>query len=323
MIKTGSPCPFCGEKLLSVNSDDPIFTVKCWFCGEYMISQADEKDISHGIIREDGLVISAYIREKHEQRKLDVYVRREPDNGPILLTNDSFEYILAQAPKTPVDKADRVLLNMAHKSRYFGDQVHLAEQPFHAAIRQYNLGYCENKDEFGYILNYLKEVDLIREVNNKYFFLTTKGWQRVQLLQQTNVMSDQAFVAMSFEDRHLPIYMEAIEPAILGAKYLPYRIDQKEHIDKIDDKIFVEIKRSKFIVAEFTGQKHGVYFEAGYALGLGIPVIWVCKKANAEKLHFDIRQFNSIVWKDKRDLRERLKIRIIAVIGEGNRQELQ
>jgi nucleoside 2-deoxyribosyltransferase len=101
--------------------------------------------------------------------------------------------------------------------------------------------------------------------------------------------------------------------------YKPYRIDHEEHVDRVDDKILSEIKRSKFIIADFTGQKHGVYFEAGYALGLGIPVIWICHEdeIKANKLHFDTRQFNHIGWTDENDLKEELINRIRVVIGEN------
>lgn len=46
-------------------------------------------------------------------------------------------------------------------------------------------------------------------------------------------------------------------------------IGSKEHSNKIDDEIIGEIRRSAFIVADFTGHRGGVYFEAGFAMGLG------------------------------------------------------
>jgi len=71
-----------------------------------------------------------------------------------------------------------------------------------------------------------------------------------------------------------------------------------------------------------TGQRGGVYYEAGFARGLNIPVIWTIqdrfiKKGNdevpeVETIHFDTRQYNFIVWKDAADLKEKLIIRIRA-----------
>lgn len=80
------------------------------------------------------------------------------------------------------------------------------------------------------------------------------------------------------------------------------------------DQIIAEIRRSKFLIADFTGHRGGVYFEAGFALGLGLPVIWTCRKDNLENLHFDIRQYNFIDWETGEELQERLTNRIQATI---------
>ena len=41
-------------------------------------------------------------------------------------------------------------------------------------------------------------------------------------------------------------------PAIRDAGYEPVRIDQQEHVNKIDDEIIAEIHRARFVVADFT-----------------------------------------------------------------------
>ena len=65
---------------------------------------------------------------------------------------------------------------------------------------------------------------------------------------------------------------------IEDAGYEAVRIDEKEHTNKIDDEIIAEIRRSRFVVADFTqgkdGARGGVYYEAGFAHGLGIEVIF-------------------------------------------------
>jgi nucleoside 2-deoxyribosyltransferase len=78
--------------------------------------------------------------------------------------------------------------------------------------------------------------------------------------------------------------------------------------------IIADIRRSKFLIADFTGHRGGVYFEAGFALGLGLPVIWTCRKEELDKLHFDIRQYNFIDWETDGELQERLTNRIRATI---------
>ena len=85
-----------------------------------------------------------------------------------------------------------------------------------------------------------------------------------------------------------------------------------EHNEKIDDKIIAEIRKSGILVADLTENNQGVYFEAGLAMGLGIPVIWTCRKDNFESIHFDTRQYNYIVWENPGELKEKLKNRIEA-----------
>ena len=69
-------------------------------------------------------------------------------------------------------------------------------------------------------------------------------------------------------------------------------------------------------MADVTNHRQGVYFEAGYALGLGIPVIWTCRKDDLDNCHFDTRQYNHIVWETPEELATALEHRIRATIGE-------
>ena len=80
----------------------------------------------------------------------------------------------------------------------------------------------------------------------------------------------------------------------------PVRIDLLQHNEKICDKILAEIRSCQFIIADFTLQRAGVYFEAGFAMGLGRPVIWTCMEDDFENTHFDTRQYNHIVWERRR-----------------------
>ena len=78
-----------------------------------------------------------------------------------------------------------------------------------------------------------------------------------------------------------------------------------------------EIKNSRFVVADATDQRPGVYFEAGYAMGLGLPVLWSVREDDLQNVHFDTRQYNHIVWETPEDLRDQLAKRIAAVLGDG------
>ena len=151
--------------------------------------------------------------------------------------------------------------------------------------------------------------------------LTLDAIERVESYNTKISMVQQAFIAMWFDQSMDDAYEKAIVPAVEEMGYEPIRIDKKSHNNKIDDEIIMEIKRSRFLVADFSqggdGARGGVYYEAGFAHGFDIPIIFTCRKEDVEKLHFDTRQFNHIVWKDKNDLKEQLKNRIGATIGDG------
>ena len=175
------------------------------------------------------------------------------------------------------------------------------------------------------------------ETINK-FILTVEGYARLAELEKIAVDSSQAFVAMWFDDSMKYAYENGIKPGIEDAGYEPLPINRKEHINKIDDEIIAEIRRSRFLVADFTykdieeienckdkeelkkvGARGGVYYEAGFAHGLNIPVIFTCRADLVEKVHFDTRQYNHITWEENKleEFRKALSDRISAVIGDG------
>ena len=152
--------------------------------------------------------------------------------------------------------------------------------------------------------------------------VTIDGYSRIGDLD-TKIDSAQAFVAMWFSDETQKMYEEGIIPAIKDAGYKPMRIDRKPDLDKIDDEIIKEIRRSLFLVADMThgkcGARGGVYYEAGFAYGLGKSVIFTCREDMIEKVHFDTRQYAHILWKEEElgELRKQLCSRILARIGKG------
>jgi hypothetical protein len=78
------------------------------------------------------------------------------------------------------------------------------------------------------------------------------------------------------------IFAAASTPAKAARAKSFQAISPGMHNNKIDDEIVAEIRRSKFLLADFTCEKEkvrgGVYFEAGFGMRLGIPVIWTVAK---------------------------------------------
>lgn len=115
---------------------------------------------------------------------------------------------------------------------------------------------------------------------------------------------------MWFDTKMDQFHKEVLECAIDKAGFKPLRIDKYDHVNKIDDEIIVQIKNSRFILADFSGHRGDVYFEVGYAIGQGIPVVWLCNEKDLEDLHFDIRQYNCIVWKNE-ELEDKIKLKAL------------
>ncbi len=178
--------------------------------------------------------------------------------------------------------------------------------------------------EVVYLLEYLKEKEHIREYvvgHGKMYAITVQGYAELETTRTTTDRKNEGFVAMWLSEELNEAYENGIRAGIKDAGFTPFRVDKTEHNDKIDDLIVAQIRKSRFVVADFTscdekGARGSVYFEAGFAIGLGIPVIFCCRKDWLQKVHFDTRQYNHIVWEDSKELRRRLRHRIEATIRQ-------
>ena len=187
-------------------------------------------------------------------------------------------------------------------------------------------------EEVVFLLNYLRDRGWLDHTgtNNRIFpdtglargVVTMVGYSQIAEVARS-VDSAQCFVAMWFNPETEKAYVEGIAPGIENAGYKALRVDLEHYSEKIDDKIIAEIRRSRFLVADMThgndGARGSVYFEAGFALGLGIHVIYTCRDDMFASLHFDTRQYPHIGWKvsEFAELQAKLEDRIRAVIGAG------
>lgn len=177
-----------------------------------------------------------------------------------------------------------------------------------------NANDCEA--EVLYMLQYLAQKAYIKFAENSdgesiSLTLMPAGYSRVDELQKNSSYGRSAFVAMQFGDdtRNL---REAIREGIRKAEYEAIFIDEVQHNNFITPELLKYIRDSKFVVVDLTHQNNGAYFEEGYAMGLGKPVIQLCKQET--KLHFDIAQKNTIMWEKEDDISDRLCDRINATI---------
>ena len=123
---------------------------------------------------------------------------------------------------------------------------------------------------------------------------------------------------MAFKEDYKNKCEEAIKPACVRCGFEAQKVDDEHYNGNIVDRIIVKIKRSKFVVADYTYDNSGAYYEAGYADGMGLKVIECCEKnwfdKPENKVHLDKRNNNLILYKDYKDLEEQLVERIRATI---------
>lgn len=279
---------------------DFVVDVQCNRCGTYQM-RLDAAHVLSAELKDRRHLVSGYCRQ------VDIEIARRVRTDRPLLTADNVRTMIDTAPADPLAKAEALLVNMVNQSAFFGDKLGPAPE------LDYPLGYCQNMAEFNRVLLYLIEEGLLDR--NGPLHVSMRGWIRSREVQQASRSSTQAFVAMSFAKELDACFDNGIKPAITEAGYSAYRSDREESVEKIDDHILFQIKRSRFLVADFTDQRQGVYFEAGYAMGLGIPVIWTCSRIDSKNLHFDTRQYNHILWDSAAKLKDLLFHRIKVLIG--------
>jgi len=302
-------CPVCklpDQRILNERDYGDKVTFECERCGRYTVSGTSEAVLEQG---EKSAHLSGWLRERN-LLGIDI---------PIL-TPDFLKEVIKSLPEyKPLEKQRKLLVSLQQLSDYPGKEVVLMP------LEHASLSWAENEHESRYYIRSLVERGLIdfksdrsRSIDDDIIpvVISAKGWEYLDEIESQLSEKSQAFIAMAFDDSLLPIFEDAIKPAVEATGYKPYRVDKLPHLDKIDAKIIAEIRNSRFVIADVTLQKAGVYYEAGFAHGLGIPVIWCVQKDDLKNVHFDTRQYNHILWETQDDLKQQLIDFILATIGK-------
>ena len=269
---------------------------KCDRCGRFLASVA----------------LTPEAIKKEFAYKVSAFTRSQPNR---LLTPPLVEELQFSADKSIEEKSHLLLENLEKSMGYFGDKIKL-----HVS-NDYPLAEAKNPDEFDALLKLQQELGYMMIENRNSagttVSLTARGINELKESRRSSVNSEKVFVAMSFDPALTAKYTDHIAPGITDAGYRPVRIDLEEHNDDIIARVLTAIRESRFVVSDFTGHRNGVYFEAGFAKGLGLEVVWLCHDEHMERAHFDTNHFNHLTWKDGDDLRTKLSTRILATIGPG------
>ncbi len=171
----------------------------------------------------------------------------------------------------------------------------------HIKIQRNTFGRCENL------------VALLRQ-------LYKRKYDKVELPPITK--RNQIFVAMMFSADMTSIYENGYKPVIQSLNYAAMRIDEKDYTGSIIDEIKSEITDSVALIADLTGNRGGVYYEAGIAKGLQlcnhpIKLVLACKQDyfDKEKVHFDVSGDKILLYNNESDLKTKLTKLLQSILG--------
>ncbi|MBI5396239.1 MAG: hypothetical protein HZA91_13165 [Verrucomicrobia bacterium] len=305
-----SKCAVCGQPTAETTEFDgqqDRRVIQCTQCGNYHYVQ-----VALILLRQKTL-------SSRQRANLSGWLRENSAEG---ITDKNLDRLLDLPTPTVGERAEKLLVHLGRTHPKPGQEIHLGisgqlepkrYQPLIAVCWSENLAELQY-----YVCEYLEKTKAFLKTRGHSYVITPEAWSFLDQLSR-NKQSKLAFVAMNFDPKFNRLYDDGIDPAIRAAGYEPKRVDRHLHVYRIDDEIIVLINQSRFAFVDLTEQKQSVYFEAGYAMGLGLKVIWSCRKdeIDEKKIHFDARQFPMLDWTtdtDLTDYRRRLTTHIKAVI---------
>ena len=254
-------------------------------------------------------------KDKAKLTTILINLRRMGDRVP-LVTSELIEEAKRADPLPVHERAERLLRYLVNLPKYVGQRF--STYFIQNDLRAFAWSESTIIEDIMYFLHYLTTKGWLERQNLSYM-ITVAGYQHVEE-QATKKDLSQCFIAMWIDDSMNSALEEGIEKAVKECGYTPRRIDQKQHLNKICDEAIAEIRRSRFVVADFThgadGARGSVFYEAGFAHALGLPVIFSCQKDPEKPLHFDTRQYPHILWEEPEDLYAELRDKIGALIGD-------
>jgi nucleoside 2-deoxyribosyltransferase len=306
-------CPVCGKRYKRHNKEHEINVYECERCGAFKITEEAIETLDLPKYQKGKPKISSYLKYRDIRNLEKITLFQNKDRANKYKMCISIDEAINIYSNEIYQRINNAIMNISLMSSFIGDYVPINNESS-------SLLYCDaySTTAIFFILEQLNEEGYI-EIKKGLMLpneirLTVKGWNKVDQLKNSNIDSKDAFVAMSFNSDLDNIYNNGISKAIEKAGYNSVRVDAQEYNSKICDEIIADIRKAKFVVADSTNQNNGVYFEAGFAMGLGKPVIWACRKNDIKNLHFDTRQYNHIIWENEEDLYEALLRRIEATI---------
>lgn len=310
-------CPVCNSTLKKkIESRGNRGFYECPRCGSYSLSYEAQHDLagylSQGENSRARLSHALYHMTKREQWAL--------------VTTTLLQNILGstELPR-PQEQLENLILWLGEAQPNMGATIQ-AEENAIAAVGVFDIS------SLGFLVSQAIEAGLLKGGVQPFLGggcaihslqLTLAGWQLFEDLQRGKSTSRIAFMAMQFGDEELDrIYRGHFKAGVAAAGFDLKRVDEGQPAGLIDDRLRVEIRQCRFLIADLTHENRGAYWEAGFAEGLGKPVIYTCRKDVFEDktrgTHFDTNHHLTVTWESDKldDAVERLKATIRATLPD-------
>ncbi len=291
---TQAMCPVCGylaEETDTLLGDSK--EINCARCGGYLITGSCESILGNPS-RTNGLLNSDI-----KKASVGYWLRQaQQRGGTILLRSDVVER-LAETPSFPSlhDQRENLIRLLGERAEGPGDRIDISN-----VEDQYTVG---TKTPSGVIalVDRLEGEGLITQRAhpagpdhiNFWITLTFDGWLAYEELAKGRTAGRNAFMAMPFNkpdlDEH---WLPGLRSAVAETGFTLMRLDDEPKPGLIDVRMRMEIKQARFLIVELTHANLGAYWEAGYAEGLGKPVIYTCREGH--DAHFDVDHSLRIEW---------------------------
>jgi hypothetical protein len=130
----------------------------------------------------------------------------------------------------------------------------------------------------------------------------------------SHIQPGYAFVAMAIDDNdhQLVDVLEAIKESAKDFGIAAERIDDAESNDRITDRILESVRKAEYVFVDLTHERPNVFWEAGYAHGIGKTPIYIARAGT--KLHFDVKDYPIIQFRNMRELKDGIARRLKGLI---------
>jgi nucleoside 2-deoxyribosyltransferase len=282
-------CPVCGQadcSKISLASKSKPFPVgpcyDCERCGSFILP--DEYGQLRDLTPLQRGVLSHRLR------------RMQRNNAPPPEVSESVLPKPEEPLPSPAEQADRLILWIGGHQPSPAQAIEMVRPEISAWI-----GTAITPND-ARVLEWLLRQPQLKALVEMYaaskLLLTFAGWRRYEELTRAEVESRTAFMAMKFDDEMDRMVKSYFKPAVAQTGFELRLLTDRQPAGLIDDQLRVALRTSRFVIADLTHANNGAYWEAGFAEGLGRPVIYTCRKKewNERKTHFDTNHLNTIDW---------------------------